>query len=60
MIRGKAAFRKAVKVIRGDKFAKGFFANRTKEHVARASTSKSRLENLLDEEHIDKPAQAGK
>ena len=42
----------------GDKFAKGFFANRTKETVARAKHIEKRLEQLLTVDRIDKPRQS--
>lgn len=53
--RGLAQFRKGGKADSGDKFAKGFFANRGKETVKRAQNIEKRIERLLTDEHIDKP-----
>ena len=41
----------------GDKFARGYFANRTKGTVARAKHIEERLQKLLDEDKVDKPKQ---
>ena len=41
----------------GDKFARGYFANRTKGTVARAKHVEERLQKLLDEDKVDKPKQ---
>jgi ATP-binding cassette subfamily F protein 3 len=57
-LRGIAKFRKGGKGDSGDKFAKGFFANRTKETVARAKSIERRIEKLLSEARIDKPRQS--
>ena len=54
-LRGIARFRKGGKADTGDKFAKGFFANRGKQTVGRAKHIEARLERLLTEDHIDKP-----
>ena len=40
----------------GDKFAEGYFANRTKETVKKAKNIEKRVERLLTEERIEKPA----
>jgi ATP-binding cassette subfamily F protein 3 len=55
--RGLARFRKGGKADTGDKFAKGFFANRGKETVKKAKNVERRLEHLLTDERIDKPRQ---
>ncbi len=57
-IRGIAKFRKGGKGDTGDKFAKGFFANRTKETIARAKAIEKRVERLMTEDRIDKPRQS--
>jgi ATPase subunit of ABC transporter with duplicated ATPase domains len=54
-LRGIARFRKGGKADSGDKFAKGFFANRGAGTVARAKAIERRLELLLTDERIDKP-----
>ncbi len=54
-LRGIAKFRKGGKADTGDKFAKGFFANRGLETVRRAKQIERRVERLLTEEKIDKP-----
>jgi ATPase subunit of ABC transporter with duplicated ATPase domains len=54
-VRGKAQFRKGGKGDSGDKFAKGFFANRAKETIRRAKHLEARLERLLTTDRIDKP-----
>jgi ATP-binding cassette subfamily F protein 3 len=56
-MRGIARFKRGGKADGGDKFAKGFFANRGKGTIARAKHIERRLEQLLTEERIDKPAQ---
>jgi ATPase subunit of ABC transporter with duplicated ATPase domains len=54
-IRGIAVFRKGGKADTGDKFAKGFFANRGLATIKRAKNIEARVERLLNENHIDKP-----
>src|SRR4030095_11693905 len=54
-LRGIAKFRKGGKADSGDKFAKGFFANRGAGTIARAKHIERRLERLMTEEKIDKP-----
>lgn len=54
-IRGVATFRKGSKADSGDKFAKGFFANRSLGTVRRAKAIEARVEKLLGEDHIEKP-----
>ncbi len=58
IIRGQATFKRGGKADTGDKFAKGFFANRSKEHVARAKHLERRLDKILTEDHIEKPRQS--
>ncbi len=53
--RGIATFRKGGKADSGDKFAKGFFANRGLATVRRAKSIEKRVEHLLTDEKIDKP-----
>lgn len=59
-LRGIASFRKGGKADTGDKFAKGFFANRGRETVRRAKQIERRVEHLLTDERIDKPRQSWK
>lgn len=54
-VRHIARFRKGGKGDSGDKFARGFFANRTKGTIARARHLEHRLELLLTDQKIDKP-----
>jgi ATPase subunit of ABC transporter with duplicated ATPase domains len=54
-IRGNAHFKKGGKADTGDKFARGFFANRSLETLRRAKAIEARVERLLNEDHIDKP-----
>jgi ATP-binding cassette subfamily F protein 3 len=56
-LRGLAKFKRGGKADRGDKFAKGFFANRSKGTIARAKQIEARLESLLTDEKVDKPSQ---
>jgi ATP-binding cassette subfamily F protein 3 len=53
--RGIATFRKGGKADTGDKFAKGFFANRGLATVKRAKSIEKRVEHLLTDEKVDKP-----
>lgn len=55
--RGLAKMRKGGKADDGDKFAKGFFANRSRGTVQRAQNIEKRVERLLNEDCIDKPLQ---
>ncbi len=55
-LRGIAQFRKGGKADGGDKFAKGFFANRSLATVRRAKQIERRVEHLLTDEQIEKPA----
>ncbi len=54
-LRGIAKFRQGGKADTGDKFAKGFFANRGKETVRRAKAIERRIEILQTDEKIEKP-----
>jgi ATP-binding cassette subfamily F protein 3 len=54
-LRGQAKFRKGGKADTADKFAKGFFANRSIRTMGRAKQIERRLERLQNEERIDKP-----
>jgi ATP-binding cassette subfamily F protein 3 len=56
-LRGIAQFRKGGKADTGDKFAKGFFANRGLGTVGRAKQVERRIEHLLSDEKIEKPKQ---
>jgi ATPase subunit of ABC transporter with duplicated ATPase domains len=58
LVRGQAVFRKGGKADTGDKFAKGFFANRSRGTVKRAKNIEQRLEKLLTDERIEKPRQS--
>jgi ATP-binding cassette, subfamily F, member 3 len=50
-----AVFRKGGKADSGDKFAKGFFANRSLGTVSRARSIEKRVNHLLTDEKIEKP-----
>lgn len=54
-MRGLARFKVGGKADTGDKFAKGFFANRSLGTMGRAKNIEARIERLLNEDHIDKP-----
>ena len=54
-IRGLAKFRKGGKADSGDKFAKGFFANRSLGTTRRAKSIEARVEKMLTEDRVDKP-----
>ncbi len=57
-VRSRARFHKGGKADPAvtDGFSAGFFANRSKETIQRAKNIEKRIERLLGEEHIDKPA----
>lgn len=57
-LRGLARFRKGGKADSGDKFAKGFFADRGLETMRRAKRIEARLDQLLTDERVDKPRQS--
>ncbi len=54
-LRGLARPRKGGKADTNDKFARGFFANRGLETVGRAKHLERRLDQLLNEDHVEKP-----
>jgi ATPase subunit of ABC transporter with duplicated ATPase domains len=58
VVRGKAKFKRGGKGDSGDKFAKGFFANRTLETMRRAKQLERRLDRLLTDERVEKPRQS--
>ncbi|HSV85335.1 MAG TPA: ABC-F family ATP-binding cassette domain-containing protein [Levilinea sp.] len=53
-MRSNAKYRPGAKGA-GDTWAPGFFANRTKETVAKAKNIEKRVKRLLNEDHIEKP-----
>ena len=54
-MRGVAKFRPGGKGDSGDKFAKGFFGNRSAGTIRRAKQLEQRLERILTEERVGKP-----
>jgi ATP-binding cassette subfamily F protein 3 len=58
-VRSRAKFHKGGKAdpANTDGFSAGFFANRAKETIQRAKNIEKRIERLLTEERVDKPAQ---
>lgn len=54
-LRGVAKFRKGGKADTNDKFAKAFFANRSKATVARAKSIEKRIEQIQTKDRVDKP-----
>ena len=59
-LRGISRFRKGGKADTGDKFAKGFFANRGKATIGRAKQIEARIDHILTDEKIDKPGNSWK
>lgn len=59
-VRSRARFRKGGKAdpANTDGFSAGFFANRSKETVQKAKNIEKRIQRLLNEEHLDKPARS--
>lgn len=55
-IRGISRFKKGGKADTGDKFARGFFANRSKGTIGRAKHIEQRIDRLLTEDRVEKPA----
>jgi ATPase subunit of ABC transporter with duplicated ATPase domains len=53
--RSIAHFRKGGKADSADKFARGFFANRSAGTMARARSIEQRIDHLLTEERVEKP-----
>ncbi|MEO8357709.1 MAG: ribosomal protection-like ABC-F family protein [Chloroflexota bacterium] len=57
-IRGLTVMKKGGKADSGDKFAKGFFGNRSTKNVAgRAKHIETRIKKILSEERVEKPIQ---
>ncbi len=54
-LRDIARFRKGGKADTGDKFAKGFFANRGKATIGRALHVEERIDKMMGEDRIEKP-----
>jgi ATP-binding cassette subfamily F protein 3 len=54
-LRGLTGPRRGGKADSNDKFAKGFFANRSLEVNRRAKQMEARIEKMLTEDHIEKP-----
>jgi len=54
-LRGLARFKRGGKADSGDKFARGFFANRGLGTMGRAKQIERRIEHLLTDEKVDKP-----
>ena len=54
-LRGLAKFKVGGKADTGDKLASGFFANRGKATMGRATQIENKIEKILTEEKIDKP-----
>ncbi len=54
-LRGLAVMKKGGKADGGDKFAKGFFANKSARQVGRAKQVEGRIEQLMTEERVEKP-----
>jgi len=54
-LRGIAKFKVGGKADTGDKFARGFFANRGKATIGRATQIEDKIDKILTEEKIDKP-----
>ena len=57
-VRSNANFRKGGKADTGDKFAKGFFANRSKGTLSRAKSMEKRLDHLMTDGKVEKPKQS--
>lgn len=57
-MRSRAQFRKGGKADSGDKFAAGFFANRSKGTLQKAKNIERRIQSLLTTERIEKPARS--
>lgn len=54
-VRATAKFRKGGKADSGDKFAAGFYANRSKGTIKKAKNIERRIQTLLTTDRIDKP-----
>lgn len=57
-MRSRAQFRKGGKADSGDKFAAGFFANRSKRTLQKAKNIEKRVQSLLTTDRIDKPSRS--
>lgn len=57
-MRSRARFRKGGKADSGDKFAAGFFANRSKGTLQKAKNIEKRVQSLLTTDRIDKPSRS--
>ncbi len=57
-VRGLSRSNKGGKADGGDKFAKGFFANRGLETMRRAKSLEQRIDRLLTDERVEKPKQS--
>ncbi|RPI81707.1 MAG: ABC transporter ATP-binding protein, partial [Chloroflexi bacterium] len=57
-VQENASFKRGGKGDSGDKFAKGFFANRTKGTIRRAKNLEARIDRLLTDERVEKPRQS--
>jgi ATP-binding cassette subfamily F protein 3 len=57
-LRGLAVMRRGGKGDSGDKFAKGYFNDRTQGMIGRAKNVEKRLERLLGDERVEKPKPA--
>lgn len=54
-LRSLARFRRGGKADGGDKFARGFFADRSKGTIARSKSLERRRQRLLEEDKVEKP-----
>ena len=54
-VRARARFKKGGKADSSDKFARGFFANRSLGTIRRAKALEQRLEKILNEDRVEKP-----
>jgi ATP-binding cassette, subfamily F, member 3 len=59
-LRDVGRFKKGGKADTGDKFAKGFFANRSKATIGRAKQIEAKIDQILTEEKIEKPGSSWK
>jgi ATP-binding cassette, subfamily F, member 3 len=56
-LQGLAKMRKGGKADSGDKFAAGFFANRSRRTVGRSKQLERRIERMMNEDRVEKPRQ---
>ena len=56
-LRGLTRMKKGGKADSGDKLAKGFFADRSKNTTGRAKHIEARIEQILSEDRVEKPSQ---